>query len=406
MLSLLRQRNYALFLSGGFVSQIGTYVLIAALPYYVYAVSHSVVASGTAVVSEILPGVLFNMAGGLFADRLPRKLALAMGNGTRDLLILPLLAVHGPSTLWIVYMVGFMNQTVAALAGPFGSAALPHIVQAGELTTANGLLSATSSTAVLVGSPLGGWLLQQAGLSAVVLVDSVSFAAPALATLLINVPLEERRRQSSSEGSHVRRLAWDFLRGWQYAWQHRLVRGVFLVTTTNLLATGIFFDAFAPFVRHVLHGSAEFYSWALTLQGVSGIAGALMMGSVSKRAGPRTLVSGGLISLGLMSLVEVLVARQPVMLGISLLIGPPSEFIGANQNSLLQASTEDAFRGRVSGAYGTTCSMTLLVSTSLTTVITDHIGIRAILVCGSAILVLSGLTAMKALPATMPNRSR
>lgn len=405
MLSLLRQRNYALFLVGGFVSQVGSSMLIAALPYYVYAVSHSVAASGTAIVSEMIPGVLFNMTGGLFADRLPRKLGLALGNGTRGMLILPLLAVHGPSALWIVYLVGFANQTVAALTGPFGNAALPHIVQRDQLIPANGLLSALSSAAVLVGSPIGGWLLQQVGLSAVVLVDAVSFAAPTVAILLINVPLEEQRRRTVAEESRVRVVVRDFVQGWQYAWQHRIVRGVFLVTTANLLATGVFFVAFTPFVRHVLHGSALFYSLTLTLQGVSGIIGALIMGWVSKRAGPRTLVSGGLGSLGLMSLVEVLVARQPVTLATSLLIGPPSEFIGASQNALLQGSTEDAVRGRVSGAYGTTWSAALLVSTLLATVITDHVGIRAILICGSGILVLSSLVAMKALPAKMPKQS-
>jgi MFS family permease len=402
MFSLLRRRNFALLSLGGFLSSIGTYALLAALPYYVYATSHSVAASGTAVVSEMLPGVIFNMTGGVFADRLPRKLTMSVGNAARGVLILPLLAVHGPTTIWIVYVVGFLNQSVGAFAGPFGNAALPRIVPSSDLIRANGFLSAMSSTAMLVGSPIGGWLLQQWGVAAVVIVDAISFFVPTIAILLIDVPLEERREQESDRTKRIRRIASDFALSWRYAWHHRTVRGVFLVTVTNLLATGIFEVAFAPFVRHVLHGSPVFYSWALTLQGASGIAGALMMGAASKRAGPRALISGGLVSLGLMSIVEVVAVRQPVTLAVSLLVGPPAEAIGASQNALLQASVADAFRGRVLGARGTTWSATMLASTLTATLVTDRIGIRSILIGGGVLLMLSGLTALPTIPREMP----
>lgn len=398
MLALLRQRNYSLLFWSGLLSQIGSYALIAALPYYVYATSHSVTASGTAVVSEIVPGVIFSTIGGVFADCLPRKLALATGNGLRGFAILPLLAVHGPSTIWIVYVVGFLDQTIAALGGPFGKAALPHVVHGEEIITANALFSAGSSTAVLLGSPIGGLLLEHAGLSSVVMVDAISFAIPTVAVLFINVPLEDRRQSRSSRGTPTRQMVADLVLGWQYVWTNRVVAGVFLVTITNLLATGIFAVGYVPFIRQLLHGSAEFYSWCLTLEGLSGIAGALMMGYASRLAGPRTLASGGLVSLGFMSVTVVLAARQDVALGSSLLLGPPSELIGASQNALLQVRTQDAYRGRVSGAYGTTWCATLLISTGTATLITDHLGIRTMLIGGSLILVLAGLGAMRLFP--------
>jgi predicted MFS family arabinose efflux permease len=196
------------------------------------------------------------------------------------------------------------------------------------------------------------------------------------------------------------------LLGWQYVRHNTIVAGVFLVTTVNLLATGVFFVAFAPFVRHILGGSAEFYSWALTLQGVSGIAGALAMGTVSRRVGPRALISGSFLVLGLMALIEALVARQMVTVAVSLFIGFPSEFIGASQNALLQAATADAYRGRVYGAYGTVTSLTLLVGTSLTTLTADRIGIRTVLIGGSLVLLLAGATAMAVLPRRLPECDR
>jgi MFS family permease len=401
MLVLLRQRNYALVWSSSLISQIGTAALLAALPYYVYAISHSVAASGTAVVAELLPGVLFNTIGGLFADRLSRKLALALGNTVRAAIILPLIVVHSPSELWIVYLVGFVNQSVASLIGPFGSAALPHVVGRQDLTTANAALSAASSTALLLGSPLGGLLLQGVGLPAVVIVDAVSFIAPAIAILLVDVPLEDHRHRSVPTGRPVGTLLHDLLLGWRYVLQHPTVARVFLVTGISLLAFGIYQVAFAPFVRHVLHGSPAFYSWSLTLQGLSGIAGALVMGAVARRAGPRALVVGSLFTFGLTGLVEVLAVNKLVTLSISLVYGFPAEFNGASLNALLQASTEDAYRGRVSGAYGTVWSVATLLSATIATATTDLIGIRTILAVAGGLLILAG-AAGSLLPTQLP----
>jgi hypothetical protein len=77
MLSLLRQRNYALLWSSALISGIDNYILIAALPYYVYAISGSTLASGATFVSETVPMVLFSSVGGIFADRWQRKRTIA-----------------------------------------------------------------------------------------------------------------------------------------------------------------------------------------------------------------------------------------------------------------------------------------------------------------------------------------
>lgn len=79
MLSILKQRNFALLWWGGMLSRTGTCMLYAALPYFVYVTSRSVTASGAAVISEILPSIVFNTVGGVFADRLPRKAVMALG---------------------------------------------------------------------------------------------------------------------------------------------------------------------------------------------------------------------------------------------------------------------------------------------------------------------------------------
>src|SRR5947209_8411182 len=103
MLGLLRRRNYALFWSAALISGMGDFVLLAALPYYVYASSNSALASAIAFVSETIPRLFFSNFGGVYADRWRRKPVMVLCDALRGVLLLPLLAVHGASTLWIVY---------------------------------------------------------------------------------------------------------------------------------------------------------------------------------------------------------------------------------------------------------------------------------------------------------------
>jgi MFS family permease len=398
MLALLKKRNYALLWSGSLLSQIGTYMLMAALPYFVYQTAHSVTASGLTFVSEALPSVLCNTIGGVYADRLPRKAVLAAGNGVRGLLLLPLLAVHAPSTLWIVYVTGFLSSALAAFAGPFGNAALPHIVSSAELPAANGGFSLATNAAVLLGSPLGGIVLQRFGLAPVVAVDVVSFVAPTVSILLIDVPLQDQRTQESAGGAARPGVLREWLLGWAYARTTPLLVRLYTVAIPTFFASSVIGVVLVPFVRRVLGGSAEFYSWTLTGQALSSIAAAAVIGRVSRIVSPGRLLGASLLVLGVTAGVEVAAVAQPVTLAAAILLGFPILFVDVGLTTLLQAGTDDAYRGRVYGSYISTVALVSLTGAGLATAVTDHVGIRPVFALGGGLLAIAGLVAWRVLP--------
>jgi MFS family permease len=99
MLSLSRQRSYALLWSSALISGIGNFILIATLPYYVYSISGSTLASGATFISETISMVLFGSVGGILADRWQRKRAVVSSDRLRALVLLPLLFVHSTASL-------------------------------------------------------------------------------------------------------------------------------------------------------------------------------------------------------------------------------------------------------------------------------------------------------------------
>lgn len=180
MLVVLRQPNYALLWAAALVSGIGNFVLLAALPYFVYATSGSVLASRATFGSQMAPMVMPTV-GRIFADRWKRKPVMVASDWLRGLILVPLLAVHGASTLWIVYLTTFLGAIVGTFAGPFGNAAIPHVVDERALPAANATFSVGGNVAVLVGYALGGLIMSQVG-----------FALSGLFVCLVSVAPPER----------------------------------------------------------------------------------------------------------------------------------------------------------------------------------------------------------------------
>ncbi|HEY3473360.1 MAG TPA: MFS transporter, partial [Anaerolineales bacterium] len=177
MFTLLRQRNFALLWFGGWISMMGDAVLNVALPFFVYQVSGSTLATAIMVAAELLPRLLFGSIAGVFVDRWDRRRVMVMTSLSQGLVILPLFLVNSAEMLWLVYLISFLQVTLAIFFGPAENALLPLLVSEEELIQANSLNAMNNNLARLTGPPLGGAILAFGGLSGVVLFDSLTFLA-------------------------------------------------------------------------------------------------------------------------------------------------------------------------------------------------------------------------------------
>ena len=185
MFTLLRQRDFALLWFGGLISIMGDWVLGVALPFFVYQVSGSTIATAVMVAMELLPRLLFGSVAGVFVDRWDRRKVMVITSISQGLVILPLFLVHSGESLWIVYGVTFIQVTLAMFFGPAENALLPLLVPEDKLIQANSLNAMNNNFARLIGPPLGGGILALWGLTGVVLVDSITFVIAGLMILAI-----------------------------------------------------------------------------------------------------------------------------------------------------------------------------------------------------------------------------
>ena len=164
MLAALRQRNFAFLWLGQVISLIGDWVLFVALPFYVYSLTGSTLATGIMFIVQTIPRIFFGSVAGVFVDRWNRRRTLLIAELAQAIALVPLFLVHSQQWIWIVYIFAFVESTISQFFIPAKSAIIPTLVDEEHLLAANSLNSMSQELTRLVGPLLGGLLLGLLGI--------------------------------------------------------------------------------------------------------------------------------------------------------------------------------------------------------------------------------------------------
>ncbi|MDP9368127.1 MAG: hypothetical protein M3Q03_07605 [Chloroflexota bacterium] len=139
----------------------------------------------------------------------------------------------------------------------------------------------------------------------------------------------------------------------------------------------------------------------MSAQAVGGLVGAVVIGAWGKTRSPLYLLGWGAIGLGLIDLVTF---NYPAFLweiwpGLILMaiVGVPATAFGTGYTAALQTEAEDAYRGRIFGALGTTMGLLMIVGAVIAGLATERLGAVAVLTIDSLAYVAAGAFALKAL---------
>jgi MFS family permease len=341
---LLRRPGFRRLWGVGAVSETGDWLLLIALPVYVLQLTGSTLTTSTVFLVELAGALLASPLAGVLADRWDRRRLLIGASLAQAALLLPLLAVHGTGTLWIVYLVTAAQAVLSTANDPVRQALLPAAVEPDELAGAAAQLGIAANLARLVGGALGGLVLQAYGLSGVVLADAATFVLAALLLTGWAVPRVPRTAAPAGAGREwLAGLA--VIRG-----DPRLV-GVVLVGGLLAVAQGMFVVLFVVFVLRRLGGGAGEVGLLRGVQAVGGVAGGLALSAVARRLSPRVLVAAGCFGFGAVCLAiwnaPALTSALPVYVALFVLIGMPIAAGLAGLTTVLLSATPDEFRGRV-----------------------------------------------------------
>jgi MFS family permease len=401
LLSTLRNRNFALLWSGGLISMTGDWMLLVALPIYVYQATGSALATGAMFAAGLVPNVLFGSVARVFVDRWDRKKTLVFGNTLLALSVLPLLVVPQTGWLWVVYAVAFVQSCFGVFNEPAENSLLPALVGDERLVSANSLNATNNNLARLAGPALAGLVVGWFGLVGVVVVDAASYLLSAAFVSLISARTAPERPEEAPPADAGGAAAafsgvWrEWAEGLRLVGTGRVLLTVFVVGAVTGLGEGVFLALFPPFVRVALGGGALELGWLMSAQAVGGVLGGLVVGAAAARLSPPRLLGSGAVLFGLIDLAIFVYPSfvQSIAVGLALfvLVGVPAAGMLAGLQTLLQTSAKDHLRGRVFGALGTTQALLMLAGTLLGGALGDAVGIVPVLVVQGGAYVAAGI---------------
>jgi Na+/melibiose symporter-like transporter len=395
-----------LLLGAGLVSMSGDWLLAVGLAYSVYALTGSTLASAAALLSSFVPQVLVGSVAGVFVDRWDRKRTMVCTNLLLAVGLLPLLLVSGSDRIWVVYAVLAVQSCVEVFFSPAEQAFLPRVVDDADLMAANGLNGQARNLARLFGSGLGGVAAAAGGIRAIAIADAVTFLVAALLVTRIRTAGRAVVESTDEEATDVVRgrvaaLVEEWREGFRTVGSNHVVRTLVIALLITSAGEGIMGTLFAPYVRHVLHGSSQVYGVITGVQAIGGVAGGFLVAVVAERWSPVTMVWVGSIVFGLVDLAIFLyplvwVAAWPAAVGM-VLVGLPGAVVVAGTMTLFQRNTTDDRRGRVFSLLSLAQAISIVAGSTIAGFFGGPTGIMPILALQGVGYVVAGLLVMSRL---------
>jgi len=346
-------------------------VLRVGLTYYIYVLTRSTLASALRLLASFVPQIVLGSLAGVFVDRWDSRLTMILANLLLAAgLLLPLLLVRHADEVWIVYVVMAWEGCVQQFFAPAEQSVLPALACDDQLVTAKALTSQVSGISRLAGSAVGGIVAAFGGITALAIVDGVSFlvAAVLIARLTgMRGPATRMTAGSDSVAGRLAQLRAEWADGLRVCTCQRVLRVVLIFLLITCVGEGIMGTLFAPFVRSVLHGSASDYGLIVAARAIGGIAGGFIAASAGDRVRASRLFGWGAVAFGAIDLAMFLyplawVAVWPAVVCM-VVVGLPGALLLAGAMTLIQREAGESHRGRVFGGLSAVEGVAIVAGT-------------------------------------------
>ena len=408
--ALLRRRDFGLLWAGGLISETGDWFLLVGLPVWVLQVTGSSLVTATVFLVGLLPGLVVGPLAGVLVDRWDRRRTLVAVSLAQAAFLLPLLAVDGRHRLWVVYLVMAAEAALAQLNDPARNALVPTLVARGDLVGANALIGLNANLARLAGSPLGGLLVELAGLPGLVVGDAVSFLVGAALLGLVRrpPPAEPAEPGEVSSAPATPGVVGEWVDGLRVTLGDRGLRWGLVVNGLAAVAQGIFTVLFVLFVSRELGGDGADVGLLRGVQAIGGLLGGLVVVGLAGRLEPGRLLG---VSLLVFAAVDLAIWNGPALttgewlyLGLCVAAGIPGIGFLTGLTALVQERTDEAYLGRVFATYYGSFNGLMAVGMLLAGLLGDPVGVVPVLNGQAGLYLLAGVVAVATLGRARPGR--
>lgn len=384
-------RDLAAFLASRFAGTLGFEIQSAAVAWQVFTRTGSTLDLAWVAVAQFVPLAVISLVAGNVADRYDRRGILLL---SRALFGIGSLALAGISVfpelgLTTLYTVLVLLGAVRAFSGPASWTLLPSLVSVDRLPRAIAMSSTTFQLATIIGPSTAGLVIAAGGTSAAYCAAAACEMAAVFALLLIRRELPRHPPPSESG------LALLFS-GVRYVWREKILLGALSLDLFAVLLGGAvaLMPVYATDVLAV--GEVGFgILRSAPAAGAAMVAILLALRPITRRAGMWMFVSVAVF--GVATIVFGLSTSFPLSVAALVVLGGSDMVSVVIRQSIVQLSTPDAMRGRVSSVNSIFVNASNLLGDVESGVTAKLFGplplgaIRAVVVGGIGTLLVTGL---------------
>lgn len=372
----LRNRDFRRLWSSGGISGIGSWLLVVAIPFHVFNLTGSTVATGLALALEALPALLLGPWAGILLDRWDLTRAMWIADLVSAAAV-ALILFADADRIWLIYLAILVENSATMVFRPAARSLLPAVVGTGnELTAANALNAFTSSAIRLAAPPLGALLLAGPGITFVLAVDIVSYVLSAA----IIATIRTRRHATTTPADRP-------LDGLRYAVRDRTLRGILLGQTMFLTANAGLTALLVPFAVDRLHAPGYVVGYL-----ISGLGAGYLVGSaLSTKAwlGIRNRLAFTQFATAAAFFLLFNAPNIPIAIVAAVLIGLPGSILLITAQTTIQRTAPAAMLGRIGALFFAADSLALLVGALVAPAVTLLLGLPLTLNLLAAFAVLA-----------------
>lgn len=386
---VLWNRPFTLLWLSQLVSNSGDYIFDVAIVWLVLKTTGSPFYVGLVLAASLLPGVLVGPIAGVYIDKLNRRSLMLLGNAFQAAVSLgiALLYIAGLLPMWALLILIFMLNAGALFVRPAVTAVTPVLVERTDLPAANGLISMSSSLNQFAGYGLGGLAVLFFGPTLPIYYDAATFVfAFAMVSLIAPARLATPGRGSQSgDGSFLSR----FKEGVHYIASSRLLLEILaLALVVNFFGAGAG-ALFGPYTSFTLHGDSSTYGILLATSALGLLAGSITVAKVNMRSHVGQVLFGGIVAIGIVTMVMGAFAFLLVAVAMSALLGFFEGLVNVPLQVLIQTRVPGNLLGRVATSLGAMVTAATPVSSAISGGVASSLSVAEVFVLYGGLIIVA-----------------
>ncbi len=340
-LSPFRHRDFTLYQAARIVLILAGQLVIVGLQLQILQLTNSAFHLGMIGLAQVVPNLLASLPAGHIADRVNRRtivLTCALVNAATVGWLVWESAQPHPSLIAIYFACGLFGL-IRAFSAPAGHAFLPALVPAPLLNRAIVIHLTVFNLATVVGPAGGGFLYGDRNALRVYATAMALFVLAYLLILLI------RTRPAPTPGGETFERA--FTAGVRYVWNDKRLLGAMSLDLFAVLLGGA--TALLPVVaQDILHSGPTEYGFLRSATSIGAGFAAIVLATRPLRSNIGSWLFWGVAIYGLATVGFGLSTSFPLSMALLIIAGAADMLSVTVRHTLIQVTTPDAMRGRVS----------------------------------------------------------